>query len=174
MDRIWATKAMEVKQDEEPRGEVTKSEAKAAAAAAAAATKRPSKRDKEQTSPKMKKRRSTSSSADPKESADAVFKSILSPTDSNASLQNSEAAAAIAAAAAGDAAAAPQQPHDDPPDSEELIKALQELEVSASSDAVVREKIAKLPSSVSEVSQLETLQSPEEGKILMEKVRQKM
>jgi regulator of Ty1 transposition protein 103 len=53
-----------------------------------------------------------------------------------------------------------------------LIKALQDLENSASSDAVVREKIAKLPSEVSEVSQLENLKSPEEGKELMQKVTQ--
>ena len=42
MDRIWATKAMERRQDDgEQKGEVTKSEARAAAAAAAA--KRPAK-----------------------------------------------------------------------------------------------------------------------------------
>ena len=43
----------------------------------------------------------------------------------------------------------------DPPEPEELIQALQDLENSASSDAVVREKIAKLPPEVSEVTKLE-------------------
>ncbi len=58
----------------------------------------------------------------------------------------------------------------DPPDPDELVKALQELENAASSDAVVREKIAKLPSAVSEVSQLENLKTPEEGRRLLQKV----
>ncbi len=58
----------------------------------------------------------------------------------------------------------------DPPDPEELIKAMQALEHAASSDAVVREKIAKLPSSVSEVAQLASLKSPEDGRALMSKV----
>ncbi len=61
--------------------------------------------------------------------------------------------------------------HGDPPDPEELIKALQELENAASSDAIVRERIAKLPSSVSEVSQLDNLKTPEEGRKLLQKVR---
>lgn len=47
----------------------------------------------------------------------------------------------------------------DPPEPEELIKALQELENSASSDATVREKIAKLPPTVSEVAKLNTVQT---------------
>ncbi len=63
--------------------------------------------------------------------------------------------------------------HGDPPDPEELVKALQELETSASSDAVVREKIAKLPAAVSEVSQLENLKTPDEGRRLLQKVRRK-
>nr|ADD38754.1 Regulation of nuclear pre-mRNA domain-containing protein 1B [Lepeophtheirus salmonis] len=60
----------------------------------------------------------------------------------------------------------------DPPEPEELIKALQDLENSASSDAVIREKIARLPPEVSEVSQLSNLQSAEEGYKLMHKVSQ--
>ena len=49
----------------------------------------------------------------------------------------------------------------DPPEPEELIQALQDLENSASSDAVVREKIAKLPPEVSEVTKLEGIKSAE-------------
>jgi len=58
----------------------------------------------------------------------------------------------------------------DPPDPDKLMKALKDLEESASSDAAVREKIAKLPSSVNEVSQLANLKSVEEGQRLLKKV----
>ncbi|KAG8230346.1 hypothetical protein J437_LFUL000617 [Ladona fulva] len=49
-------------------------------------------------------------------------------------------------------------PVGDPPEPEELIKALLDLESSASSDAVVRERIASLPPEVSEVSLLSKLE----------------
>ncbi|XP_071451292.1 regulation of nuclear pre-mRNA domain-containing protein 1B [Hetaerina americana] len=49
-------------------------------------------------------------------------------------------------------------PAGDPPEPEELIKALLDLENSASSDAVVRERIASLPPEVSEVSLLSKLE----------------
>lgn len=55
----------------------------------------------------------------------------------------------------------PHTPAGDPPEPEELIKALQELENSASSDAVIREGIANLPPAVSEI----TLLSKLEGKL---------
>lgn len=58
----------------------------------------------------------------------------------------------------------------DPPEPEELIKALQDLENSASSDAVVREKIARLPPEVSETSHLEKISSTEEGLKLLTQV----
>lgn len=48
----------------------------------------------------------------------------------------------------------PQLPVGDPPEPEELIKMLQDLEEAASSDAVTRERITRLPP---EVSSLETL-----------------
>jgi len=54
----------------------------------------------------------------------------------------------------------------DPPEPEELIQALQDLENSASSDAIVREKIAKLPPEVSEVARIDSLQSVSEAKVL--------
>lgn len=60
----------------------------------------------------------------------------------------------------------------DPPEPEELIQALQDLENSASSDAVVREKIAKLPPSVSEVGRITNLQSAMEGQSLMVQVEE--
>ena len=50
------------------------------------------------------------------------------------------------------------------------LRAIQDLENSASSDAIVREKIASLPPEVSEASHLEKLQSAKEGKQLMKKV----
>lgn len=52
----------------------------------------------------------------------------------------------------------PHTPSGDPPEPEELIKALMELENSASSDAAVRERIASLPPEVSEVSLLNKLE----------------
>ena len=61
-------------------------------------------------------------------------------------------------------------PAGDAPEPEELIKAIQELENSASSDAIVREKIARLPPEVSEIGHLEKLQSAREGEQLMKKV----
>ncbi|XP_019638210.1 PREDICTED: regulation of nuclear pre-mRNA domain-containing protein 1B-like isoform X1 [Branchiostoma belcheri] len=47
----------------------------------------------------------------------------------------------------------------EPPEPEELMKALEELEHSASSDAAVREKIANLPPEVQDVSMLEKIQA---------------
>jgi len=58
----------------------------------------------------------------------------------------------------------------DPPEPEELITALQDLENAASSDAEVRERIAKLPPEVSEVSKLEALGTGEEGQALLTQV----
>ncbi|CAG9089277.1 unnamed protein product [Plutella xylostella] len=55
----------------------------------------------------------------------------------------------------------PKTPPGDPPEPEELIKALQELESSASSDEAVRERIASLPPEVSEIQLLSKLQDKE-------------
>ncbi|KAL0871751.1 hypothetical protein ABMA27_004253 [Loxostege sticticalis] len=52
----------------------------------------------------------------------------------------------------------PKTPPGDPPEPEELIKALLELESSASSDEAVRERIASLPPEVSEVQLLSKLE----------------
>lgn len=59
----------------------------------------------------------------------------------------------------------------DPPEPEELIKALVDLENSASSDAVVREKIANLPPEVSEVAMLTKLEDKEAAAKLAAQVR---
>ena len=61
----------------------------------------------------------------------------------------------------------------DPPEPEELIKALQDLENSASSDAIIREKIARLPPELSESSHLDSLQSYEDGQKLLVKVNRR-
>ena len=58
----------------------------------------------------------------------------------------------------------------DPPEPEELIAALQELETSASSDAVVREQIAKLPPEVSEVAKLDSVKTAAEAQVLQGQV----
>lgn len=53
----------------------------------------------------------------------------------------------------------PRTPAGDPPEPEELIKAIQDLELNiASSDEIVRERIAKLPREVSEVSLLSKIE----------------
>ena len=49
------------------------------------------------------------------------------------------------------------------PDTNELINILQELEKSASSDAVVREKIAELPSKISDLNALKNLKDKNEA-----------
>lgn len=56
-----------------------------------------------------------------------------------------------------------QAPLMEPPDPEDLIKALMELENSASQDAAVREKIANLPAEVQDVSLLEKIEDKETG-----------
>ena len=61
-------------------------------------------------------------------------------------------------------------PPGDPPEPEDLIKAIQDLENSASSDAIIRNKISSLPPEVSEAAHLEKLQSAKEGQQLMKKV----
>jgi len=51
-----------------------------------------------------------------------------------------------------------------PPESEDLIAALQHLEASASSDACVRERIAKLPPELADVGSLNTIGSAEQAR----------
>lgn len=55
----------------------------------------------------------------------------------------------------------PKAPAGDPPEPEELIKALMDLENSASADANIREKIASLPPEVSELSVLSKIEDKE-------------
>lgn len=64
----------------------------------------------------------------------------------------------------------PQVSAGDPPEPEELIKALIELENSASSDAIVREQIANLPPEVSEVAMLSKLEDKEQAAKLVAQV----
>jgi len=51
-----------------------------------------------------------------------------------------------------------------PPDSEDLISALQELEASASSDASVRERIARLPPDLANVASVDNITSEEQAR----------
>uniref|UniRef100_T1J2C0 CID domain-containing protein n=1 Tax=Strigamia maritima TaxID=126957 RepID=T1J2C0_STRMM len=64
----------------------------------------------------------------------------------------------------------PQASPREPPDPEDLIRALLELENSASSDAAVREKIASLPAEVSDISLLERIQDREAAERLSKQV----
>ncbi|GIY26769.1 regulation of nuclear pre-mRNA domain-containing protein 1B [Caerostris darwini] len=60
----------------------------------------------------------------------------------------------------------------EPPNAEELIKALQDLENSASTDAAVREKIARLPPAVSDISLLEKIDNREAAEKLSNQVEE--
>ncbi|KAG8188204.1 hypothetical protein JTE90_021225 [Oedothorax gibbosus] len=52
---------------------------------------------------------------------------------------------------------APPSPHGEPPEPEDLIQAIQDLDNSPSTDAVVREKIAQFPPEVSDVTLLDKI-----------------
>ncbi|KAL4112246.1 hypothetical protein QTP88_016070 [Uroleucon formosanum] len=64
----------------------------------------------------------------------------------------------------------PKTPVNDPPEPEELIKALNDLENAPSCDAVVRERISKLPPEIADVSLLSQLKGKDEGEELLRKV----
>lgn len=64
----------------------------------------------------------------------------------------------------------PHEAFGDPPEPEELIKALQDIENSASSDVVVRQKIANLPMEYTEVSMLSKLENKDAALQLAERV----
>lgn len=72
----------------------------------------------------------------------------------------------------GDGEKSPYVPLGEPPEPEELIKALISIENSASSDAVVRERIANLPTEISEISCLAKLEDKDAAKNLATQVRQ--
>lgn len=63
-----------------------------------------------------------------------------------------------------------RSPPGEPPDPDELIKALQDLENSASTDAAVREKIASLPPEVSDASLLGKIRDKESAEKLSKQV----
>lgn len=64
------------------------------------------------------------------------------------------------------------QPVGDPPEPEELIKMLENLENAASSDAATREKITKLPTEVSNISELNKIEDKEAAIKLSKKVNE--
>ncbi|CAD7002937.1 regulation of nuclear pre-mRNA domain-containing protein 1B [Ceratitis capitata] len=66
----------------------------------------------------------------------------------------------------------PYLPLGEPPEPEELIKALANIENSASSDAVVRERIANLPPEISEISCLSKLEDKDAAKALAKQVNE--
>lgn len=63
-----------------------------------------------------------------------------------------------------------RSPPGEPPDAEDLIKALQDLENCPSTDAIVREKIARLPPEVSDLSLLDKIQDLESAEKLSKQV----
>ncbi|XP_039964719.1 regulation of nuclear pre-mRNA domain-containing protein 1B [Bactrocera tryoni] len=66
----------------------------------------------------------------------------------------------------------PYLPLGEPPEPEDLIKALANIENSASSDAVVRERIANLPPEISEISCLSKLEDKDAAKALAKQVNE--
>lgn len=60
------------------------------------------------------------------------------------------------------------------PDANELISMLQELEKSASSDAVVRQRIADLPAKVTDLNEIKKLQSKQDALDLVKTVNEAM
>ncbi|XP_022212452.2 regulation of nuclear pre-mRNA domain-containing protein 1B [Drosophila obscura] len=66
----------------------------------------------------------------------------------------------------------PYLPLGEPPEPEELIKALTSIENSASSDADVRERIAKLPQEISEISCINKLEDKDKAKALANQVNE--
>ncbi|TDG47178.1 hypothetical protein AWZ03_006443 [Drosophila navojoa] len=66
----------------------------------------------------------------------------------------------------------PYLPLGEPPEPEELIKALTSIENSASSDALVRERIAKLPPEISEISCISKLEDKDKAKVLAKQVNE--
>lgn len=64
----------------------------------------------------------------------------------------------------------PHETFGEPPEPEELVRALQEIENSASSDVAVRQKIANLPLEYTEVSMLSKLENKEAALKLAEQV----
>lgn len=64
----------------------------------------------------------------------------------------------------------PQLPVGDPPEAEEFIKMLQDLEEAASSDAVTRERITRLPPEVSNLDALTKLEDKDAAERLARKV----
>ncbi|XP_030570639.1 regulation of nuclear pre-mRNA domain-containing protein 1B [Drosophila novamexicana] len=66
----------------------------------------------------------------------------------------------------------PYLPLGEPPEPEELIKALTSIENSASSDALVRERIAKLPPEISEISCITKLEDKDKAKVLAKQVNE--
>lgn len=66
----------------------------------------------------------------------------------------------------------PYLPLGEPPEPEDLIKALANIENSASSDAVVRERIANLPPEISEIGCLSKLEDKDAAKALAKQVNE--
>ncbi|XP_045136375.1 regulation of nuclear pre-mRNA domain-containing protein 1B-like isoform X2 [Portunus trituberculatus] len=99
-----------------------------------------------------------------KESSKKQRKESVESTESSRLRKDSE----------GDLSPQTTPPPSDPPEPEQLIEALQELESAATSDAVVREKIASLPDEVSDVSLLTKLQDLNAARALSKKVEDAM
>ncbi|XP_065361597.1 regulation of nuclear pre-mRNA domain-containing protein 1B [Calliphora vicina] len=92
-------------------------------------------------------------------------KSRVSPTEETKS-------SAVVSELNGNGDESPYLPLGEPPEPDELVKALISIENSASSDAVVRERIANLPPEISEISCLAKLEDKDAAKNLATQVNE--
>lgn len=76
----------------------------------------------------------------------------------------------VADAAAVVVAVAELKPPVNPPDPDDLVRRLQELEHSATQDALVREKIANLPTEVTDPTYIDKVQDLAAAKLLQDKI----
>uniref|UniRef100_A0A1Q3F5B5 Putative regulator of nuclear mrna n=1 Tax=Culex tarsalis TaxID=7177 RepID=A0A1Q3F5B5_CULTA len=148
-----------------------------AATAAAVATAIPSKKNGEEKREKRKPEGDSNGHGQKKKSKSSSSSSSSSATNNTAAATSTEKKPAktevtieVNGKVETHVTLSPHQPDGDPPEPEELIKVIQELENSASSDAAVRERIANLPPEVSELSALAKLEDKEAAMRLAVKV----
>lgn len=143
-------------------------------AAANAAAVVPSKKNGEEKREKRKPEGDSNDHAQKKKSKSSNSSSSSATTNSTVPVEKkpikSEVTIEVNGKVETHVTLSPHQPDGDPPEPEELIRVIQDLENSASSDAAVRERIANLPPEVSELSALAKLEDKEAAMRLAVKV----
>ncbi|XP_037814729.1 regulation of nuclear pre-mRNA domain-containing protein 1B [Lucilia sericata] len=152
---IWEERGVyEPKTIAEYRNRLNKEHGKLTAVTAATSASKDSGEEKRESKRKHEEHKSKSK------------KSRVSPTE------ETNSSSVVAELNGGDGDQSPYLPLGEPPEPEELIKALISIENSASSDAVVRERIANLPPEISEISCLAKLEDKDAAKNLATQVNE--